>query len=94
MILIPDFSFNSGITQFNVSQSSVWKDPDAGEDWGQEKKVATEDEMIGCDQGLDGHEFEQTPEDSEGQGSLVRCCSPWGRKESDTTEQLKNNHHH
>ena len=56
--------------------------------------MATEDEMIGCDQGLDGHEFEQTPEDSEGQGSLVRCCSPWGRRESDTTEQLKNNHHH
>ena len=36
-----------------------------------------------------GHEFEQTPGDGEGQGSLV-CCSPWGCKESDTTEQLKN----
>ena len=35
-------------------------------------------------------EFEQIPEDSEGQGSLA-CCSPWGRKESDTTEQLNNN---
>ena len=34
-----------------------------------------------------GHEFEQIPGDSEGQGSLV-CCSPWGRKEWDTTEQL------
>ena len=33
--------------------------------------------------------FEQTPGDGEGQGSLV-CCSPWGRKESDTTEQLDN----
>ena len=37
-----------------------------------------------------GHEFEQTPGDSEGQGSLVGC-SPWGHKEWDTTERLKNN---
>ena len=36
------------------------------------------------------HDFEQTPGDSEGQGSLERC-SPWGHKESDTTEQLNNN---
>ena len=36
---------------------------------------------------LSGHEFEQTPGDSEGQGSLV-CCSPWGDKESDATERL------
>ena len=48
--------------------------------------------MIGCDHGLNGHEFEQSPEDSEGQGSLA-CYSPWGHKESDTIEQLKNNHH-
>ena len=46
----------------------------------QEKKGATEDEMVG----LNGHEFELTPGDSEGQGSLA-CCSPWGRKESDMT---------
>ena len=38
---------------------------------------------------INGHEFEQTLGDSEGQGSLV-CCSPWGCKESDTTEQLNN----
>ena len=37
-----------------------------------------------------GHEFEQTLEDSEGQGSLA-CCSPWDLKESDTTERLNNN---
>ena len=36
---------------------------------------------------LDGHEFEQTLGVGDGQGSLA-CCSPWGRKESDTTEQL------
>ena len=35
----------------------------------------------------------QTPRDGEGQGSLA-CCSPWGHKESDTTEQLNNNHTH
>ena len=39
---------------------------------------------------LNGHEFEQTPEDSEGQGNL-ECCSLWGCKESDTTEQLNSN---
>ena len=39
---------------------------------------------------LDRHEFEQAAEDGEVQGSLV-CCSPWGPKESDTTEQLNNN---
>ena len=35
-------------------------------------------------------EFEQNPGDGEGQGSLA-CCSPWGRRESDMTEQLNNN---
>ena len=39
---------------------------------------------------LNGHEFEQTPGDGEGQESL-ECCSPWGCKESDTTERLDNN---
>ena len=42
------------------------------------------DEMIGWDQRLNGHEFEQTLGDSEGQGSLA-CCSPWSHKRSDTT---------
>ena len=45
----------------------------------------TKDEMVGRDHQLVGHEFEQTPRDSERQGSLMRCC-PWGHKESDTTE--------
>ena len=40
--------------------------------------------------GINGHEFEQAPGDGEGQGSLV-CCSLWGRKDSDMTEQLNNN---
>ena len=42
---------------------------------------------------FNGHEFEQTPGDGEGQVSLV-CYSPWGCQGSDTTQQLKNNHHH
>ena len=46
--------------------------------------------MRWLDHWLNGHEFEQTPEDSEGQGSLA-CCSPWGHKESDTTECLNSN---
>ena len=45
----------------------------------------TEDEMVGWHHQLNGHELGQTPEDGEGQRSLV-CCSPQGRKESDTTE--------
>ena len=46
----------------------------------------TEDEMIGWYHQLNGHEFEQAPGDGGRQGSLTRC-SPWGLKESDTTEQ-------
>ena len=65
------------------------KDPDAGKDWGQEAKGTTEDEMVGWYHWLNGHEFEQTLGDGEGQGSLV-CCSPWGLKESDMTARLNN----
>ena len=43
--------------------------------------------MVGGHHRLNGHEFEQILGDSEGQGSMV-CCSSWGHKESDTTEQL------
>ena len=53
----------------------------------------TGDEMVGWHHQLSRHEFEQSLGDSEGQGSLA-CCSPWGRKVSDTTEQLNNNDAH
>ena len=46
--------------------------------------------MVGWHHQLNGHESEQTPADGEGQGSLA-CYSPWGHKESDTTEPLNNN---
>ena len=47
----------------------------------------TEDEMVGWHHRLDGNDFTQAPGVGDGQGSLG-CCSPWGHKESDTTEQL------
>ena len=51
------------------------------------EKGTTENKMVGWHHRLSGPEFEQTPADGEGQGSLV-CCSPWGQKELDMTEQL------
>ena len=65
----------------------IGKDPDGGKDRRQEEKGMTEEEMVGWHHRLNGHEFEQAPRVGDGQGSLV-CCSPWGCKESDTTEQL------
>ena len=64
----------------------IGKDPYAGQGWMQEKGT-TEDEMVGWHHGLDGHEFEQALGVGDGQGSLA-CCSPWGHKDSDTTEWL------
>ena len=64
--------------------------PDAGKDWGQEEKGATENEMVGWQYRLNGHEFEQTPWGSTGQGGLVSCW-PWGHKELDITKWLNNN---
>ena len=67
----------------------IFKYPDAGKDWRQEEKGMTEDEMVGWHHWLNGHELEQAPGVGDGQGSLA-CCSPWGCKESDTTEWLSN----
>ena len=71
----------------DVKSWLIWKDPDAEKDWGQEEKGTTEDDMAGWHHWLDGCESEWTLGVGDGQGSLV-CCSPWGRKESDTTEWL------
>ena len=65
----------------------IWKDPDAGKDWGQEEKGTTEDEMTGWHHWLNGRESEWTPGVGDGQGGLA-CCDSWGRKELDTTEWL------
>ena len=65
----------------------IWKDPDAGKDWRQEEKGTTEDEMVWRHHQFNGHEFEQALGVDDEQGSLA-CCSLWGHKESDVTEQL------
>ena len=62
----------------------IRKDPDVGKYWGQGEKGVTEDKMVGWHHWHNGHAFEQTLGDSEGQKSLV-CCSSWGWKKSDTT---------
>ena len=67
------------------------KDPEAGQDWRQEEKGSTEDEMVGWHHQIEGHEFEQAPGVGDGQGSLA-CCNPWVHKESDTTEWLNWTH--
>ena len=70
----------------NAKSWLIGKDPDAGKDWRQEKRM-TEDEMVGWHHWLVGHEFEQGLGVRDGQVSLA-CCSPWGQKELDTTEWL------
>ena len=65
----------------------IWKDPDAGRDWGQEEKGKIEDEMAGWHHWLNGHESGWILGVGDGQGGLA-CCRPWGCKESDTTERL------
>ena len=72
----------------DVKSWLIWKDPDAGKDWGQEKGM-TADEVVGWHHRLNGHEFGWTLGGGDRQGSLA-CCSSWGRKEftqlSDWTE--------
>ena len=71
----------------DVKSWPIWKDPDAGKDWGQEEKGTTEDEMVGWHHRRDAHGFGWSPGVGDGQGDLA-CYSSWGRKESDTTERL------
>ena len=92
----PEYSLEGLMLQLQLQyfghvmwKANTEKDPDAGKDWGQEEKGATKDEMVGWPQWLNGHKHEQTPGDSEEQGSLV-CCSPRCRKDWDTTERLNN----
>ena len=63
----------------------IWKDPDAGTDWGHKEKGAIEDEIVGWHHWLNGHEFGWTLGVGDGEGGLA-CCSSWGRKELDMTE--------
>ena len=67
-----------------MQKADIGKDPDVGKHQRQKEKGEVEDEMVGWHNWLKGHEFEQTPGNSEGQRSLV-CYSPWGDKESQMT---------
>ena len=71
----------------DVKRWLIWKDPDVGQDWGQEEKGTTEDEMVGRHHWHNGHEFGWTLGVGNGQGGL-ECCSSWGHKESETIEWL------
>ena len=74
----------------NENRRFIGKVPDAGEDQGQKENRASKHEMAGQHQWYNEHELGQTIGDDEGQGGLA-CCSPWGHKESDMTEQLNKN---
>ena len=67
----------------------IGKDQDTGKDWRQKEKRVTEDEMVGWHHQFNVHELGQTPENDEGQGSLV-CCSPRSHEELDMTWRLNN----
>ena len=75
----------------DANRQLIGKVPDAGKDWGQKEKKASEDEMAGWYRWWNEHELGQTPGDGEGQGGL-ECRSPWGHKELDTTWWLNNNY--
>ena len=80
-------------TLFWSSDAYRWligKVPYSGKDWGQKEKSMLEDDMAGWHHRCNEHELGQTPGDGEGQGDLT-CCSPWGRKDLDTTGRLNNN---
>ena len=65
----------------------IWKDPDAGKDWGQEEKGTIQDEMVGWHHRLDGRRFGWTPGVGDGHGGLACCCSS-GCRELDVTGWL------
>ena len=68
----------------------IGKDQDTEKDWRKKEKRVTEDEKVGWHHQFNGRELGQTPENDEGQGSLV-CCSSQGREELDMTWRLNNN---
>ena len=91
----PEYSLEGWMMKLKPNTLATWweepaigKDPNAGKDWRQKEKRVTENEMVRWHHWLSGHEFEQAPGVGDGQGSLV-CCSPWSRKESDTTTKMQ-----
>ena len=81
------WNWNSILWPPHAKSWLIWKDPDAGKDWGQEKKGMTEDEVFEWHHWLDGHGFGWPLGVGDGQGGLA-CCGSWGHKESDTTKWL------
>ena len=79
--IIPEYSLEGLMLKLKLQYFATWrltgKHPDAGKDWRQKEKGVAKDEMVWEHHWLNGHEFEQTLGDSEGQGSLT-CCSLWG----------------
>ena len=71
----------------DANNGLIGKDCDPGKACWQEENRTAEDKMVGWHHRLNGHKFEQTPVAGDGQGSLL-CCSPWGHKELNMTEQL------
>ena len=69
----------------NAKSWLIWKDPDAGKDWGREEKGTTEDKMVEWHHWLNGHGFGWTPGVDDGQGGLA-CWGSWSRKELDMTD--------
>ena len=74
----------------DVKRSIIGKDTDTGKGWQQKGKRAAEDEMVREHHQLSGRESEQTLGDN-GRHRSLACCSPWVHKESEMTQQLKNN---
>ena len=74
----------------DVKSQLIGKDPDVGKDWRQEEKGVTKDEMVEWHHRLNGHEFEQTPGDREGQGSLVSMGFPRVKHDLATKQQQQN----
>ena len=86
------WSWSSSTLVPNANSQHIGKDPDAGKDWKQKEKRASEDEMVGWHHRCSGHELGQTPGDGGGQGGMA-CCSPWDHKEWETTWGLNNIYH-
>ena len=90
----PEYSLEGLMVKLNIQyfghlmwRADIRKDPDAGKDWRQEEKGMTEDEMVGWHHQLNGHEWTNSGSWWRTRKSLA-CCSPWGRKKSDTIEWL------
>ena len=84
------WSWSSSTLATWCKETTHWKRPWCWKIWDKVEKGTIEDKMIGWHHWLNGHEFEQTPRNSEGQGNLV-CCCPCNCKVLDTTQRLNNN---